>query len=271
VIRNAGAVIFECVPNVSEGRDVACSTRVRARSKETGATLAHRTSDAGHHRSVFTFFGERDAVLAAAVALARVTTERIDLRAHRGAHPRIGALDVCRSCRSVRRRSPMRSPLGARCGTRDLARTPRSLGLFYGAAATSEHGAGCSPTYERASSKDSSSAAIAADRPTSGTSRRIRAPAPLRSARARSLIAFNVVLASRRIWAWRRTIARTPFASAAEGFGTLRALGIAQADGKVQVSCNLTDRRGHAAAARRLGDRPATRSAQRASRSRGRS
>jgi glutamate formiminotransferase len=90
----ATSLIFECVPNVSEGRDGALIDACAAAIEAAGATLAHRTSDPAHHRSVFTFFGSRGRVLDAALALAAVTTERIDLRRHRGEHPRIGALDV---------------------------------------------------------------------------------------------------------------------------------------------------------------------------------
>src|SRR3984957_12016186 len=86
--------LFEWVANVSEGRaaDVvgACADAIRT----SGALLADVSSDADHHRSVLTFFGERAAAVAASVALARVTTELIDMRLHRGVHPRIGALDV---------------------------------------------------------------------------------------------------------------------------------------------------------------------------------
>ncbi|MEA2721702.1 MAG: glutamate formiminotransferase / formiminotetrahydrofolate cyclodeaminase [Candidatus Eremiobacteraeota bacterium] len=59
-----------------------------------GARVVHRTSDPVHHRSVITAVGSASHVVAASVALARTAHERIDLRAHRGAHPRIGALDV---------------------------------------------------------------------------------------------------------------------------------------------------------------------------------
>ncbi|MBD5603934.1 MAG: glutamate formiminotransferase, partial [Candidatus Eremiobacteraeota bacterium] len=86
--------VFECVPNVSEGRDAATLDACARAIEEAGATLAHRTSDGAHNRSVFTFFGTRTTIFDAVVALATVVRERVDLRVHRGAHPRIGALDV---------------------------------------------------------------------------------------------------------------------------------------------------------------------------------
>lgn len=53
-----------------------------------------RTSDPDHNRTVITFAGERGAVLEAAVRAAQKAAELIDLNAHRGIHPRLGALDV---------------------------------------------------------------------------------------------------------------------------------------------------------------------------------
>jgi glutamate formiminotransferase len=87
-------LLFECVPNVSEGRDASVIEACARAIESSGAHLAHRTSDPFYNRSVFTFFGTARAIEHAAGALAAVCVERIDLRAHRGVHPRIGALDV---------------------------------------------------------------------------------------------------------------------------------------------------------------------------------
>lgn len=86
--------LFEIVPNISEGRDAETVDAAVAAMTAAGVRVVHRTSDPVHHRSVITAAGSASQVVAAAVALARVTSERIDLRAHRGTHPRIGALDV---------------------------------------------------------------------------------------------------------------------------------------------------------------------------------
>ncbi|MBO5945430.1 MAG: glutamate formimidoyltransferase [Clostridia bacterium] len=87
--------IFECIPNISEGRDakvvLAC---VKAVSEVEGITLLNYTSDVDHNRSVITFMGEAEAIEEAAVSLAMATTKLIDLRKHSGEHPRVGALDV---------------------------------------------------------------------------------------------------------------------------------------------------------------------------------
>ena len=86
--------LFECVPNISEGRDSTILDACADAIEIAGARLIHRTSDPVHHRSVFTFVGSYQEVRDAGVALAGIAQERIDLRSHRGVHPRIGALDV---------------------------------------------------------------------------------------------------------------------------------------------------------------------------------
>jgi len=85
---------FECVPNISEGRDAATIAACAAAIETAGARIVDQTSDPVHNRSVFTAVGTSEALREAAVELAAVTVARIDLRTHRGVHPRIGALDV---------------------------------------------------------------------------------------------------------------------------------------------------------------------------------
>jgi glutamate formiminotransferase len=86
--------IFEIVPNFSEGRDAKVVDAFVSAAETTGARVLHRTSDAAHHRSVLTIAGRASQVLNAAVTLAGLAKQHIDLRDHRGVHPRIGALDV---------------------------------------------------------------------------------------------------------------------------------------------------------------------------------
>jgi glutamate formiminotransferase / 5-formyltetrahydrofolate cyclo-ligase len=87
--------LIECVPNFSEGRRSevvdACARAVRAVPE---VRLLDRTSDPDHDRSVLTFAGPPDAVMAAARALAVQVVARIDMRRQHGRHPRVGALDV---------------------------------------------------------------------------------------------------------------------------------------------------------------------------------
>jgi glutamate formiminotransferase len=81
---------------VSEGRreDVVGALVEAARNAAPGVVLLDRTSDADHNRSVLTFLGEGDALVAAMTALVGAALDAIDLRKHAGAHPRIGAVDV---------------------------------------------------------------------------------------------------------------------------------------------------------------------------------
>ncbi|MEO8584738.1 MAG: glutamate formimidoyltransferase [Acidobacteriota bacterium] len=90
------AALIECIPNVSEGRreDVVASLARAAVSAAPGVVLLDRTSDADHNRSVLTFLGEGEALVAAMTALVGAALDAIDLRKHAGAHPRLGAVDV---------------------------------------------------------------------------------------------------------------------------------------------------------------------------------
>jgi glutamate formiminotransferase len=84
---------LESVPNFSEGRD-------RAVVDAIGTALGRRArlldvhADEDHNRSVFTLVGSEDELSDALLDGIRVAVERIDLRRHEGAHPRIGAADV---------------------------------------------------------------------------------------------------------------------------------------------------------------------------------
>jgi glutamate formiminotransferase len=80
---------------VSEGRDAAALSRfAEAVRAVPGARLLDVHADPDHHRSVFTFVGAPEPVLDAALRLAAVVLETVDMRAHRGMHPRLGAVDV---------------------------------------------------------------------------------------------------------------------------------------------------------------------------------
>jgi len=88
--------LIECVPNISEGRDESVYRAVAA-VVETVEGVALLDVDPGKatHRTVITFAGPPEAVVEAAVRLARKTVDLIDMRGHHGEHPRFGALDVC--------------------------------------------------------------------------------------------------------------------------------------------------------------------------------
>ena len=85
--------MLEAVPNVSEGRDAGAIEEI-GHAFASRAKLLDVHTDADHHRSVFTLAGEAEQLVEALLAgIARVL-ELVDLRAHDGVHPRVGAVDV---------------------------------------------------------------------------------------------------------------------------------------------------------------------------------
>ncbi|HEY6012555.1 MAG TPA: glutamate formimidoyltransferase [Candidatus Limnocylindrales bacterium] len=88
-------MLIESVPNVSEGRRLDVVDRLaRAIEAVPGVYLLDRTSDASHNRSVLTLAGEHGPVTEALEALVGAAIGEIDMNAHVGEHPRIGAVDV---------------------------------------------------------------------------------------------------------------------------------------------------------------------------------
>ncbi len=229
--------LFEIVPNISEGRDATTVDAAIAAMQAEGVRVIHRTSDAVHHRSVITAAGSASQVVAAAVVLARVTAERIDLRNHRGEHPRIGALDVLPFV-----------PIGdatlddaVTLAHRAAARIWRELGipaLLYGAAASAPHRANLADVRRgefeglAVRSRDPHWAFDYGEEPHPSAGAIAVGARPL-------LLAFNVDLDSGDL-TLARSIARSLRARDG-GLGTLKALGIRLGPDAVQVSFNLTD------------------------------
>lgn len=87
--------IIECVPNFSEGRDKEVISQITA-AIEAAADVKLLDVDPGEatNRTVVTFVGEPEAVVEAAFAGVKRAAELIDMRKHKGAHPRMGATDV---------------------------------------------------------------------------------------------------------------------------------------------------------------------------------
>jgi glutamate formiminotransferase len=81
--------VLECVINLSEGRDTSVISAISAAASDHVLDVHN---DPGHHRAVLTLCGSDTEGAARAVALR--TVELVDIRHHRGAHPRLGALDV---------------------------------------------------------------------------------------------------------------------------------------------------------------------------------
>ncbi|MGD0625969.1 MAG: glutamate formimidoyltransferase [Thermodesulfobacteriota bacterium] len=87
--------ILECVPNFSEGKDEKKVEGIVAEVRKiSGVKLLDYFSDPDHNRTMVTFIGEPGAVKQAALQSSLKALEIIDMRTHRGEHPRIGAVDV---------------------------------------------------------------------------------------------------------------------------------------------------------------------------------
>lgn len=87
--------IIECVPNISEGRDKKKIDSIAAAlSKIEGARLLDVCIDPDHNRTVLTFVGRPEDVERGAAAICDRALNLIDMRRHKGVHPRIGAVDV---------------------------------------------------------------------------------------------------------------------------------------------------------------------------------
>lgn len=85
----------ECVPNFSEGRDKdKIKAIVEAASKIVGVLVLNVESDVDHNRTVLTFIAPVETASAAMFAVIKKSAELIDLNAHKGEHPRMGAADV---------------------------------------------------------------------------------------------------------------------------------------------------------------------------------
>jgi len=88
--------IIESVPNISEGRNLETITRItNALRAVPGARVLDVQSDPSHNRSVFTLAGERAPLKQAVLRLYQEAIGAVDMRQHRGEHPRLGAVDVC--------------------------------------------------------------------------------------------------------------------------------------------------------------------------------
>src|SRR6266550_2493396 len=88
--------LIECVPNFSEGRDLEVIRQITdAIESVDGVSLLDVDPGASTNRTVVTFVGSPDAAVEAAFRGIKKAAELIDMRKHKGAHPRMGATDVC--------------------------------------------------------------------------------------------------------------------------------------------------------------------------------
>lgn len=88
--------LIECVPNFSEGKDKQVLDAIAQAIKSVeGVRLLDVDAGVSTNRTVFTFVGEPEPVIEAAFLAIQLAAERIDMRTHKGEHPRMGATDVC--------------------------------------------------------------------------------------------------------------------------------------------------------------------------------
>jgi glutamate formiminotransferase len=225
---------LESVPNFSEGRDRTTLDALGI-ALSRSARLLDVHVDPDHHRSVFTLVGSDGALVEALVAGVAVARERIDLREHDGAHPRIGSADVV----PVVPIEPGDMNRARAAATRLAQRLADELGLpvfLYG-----ELGSMRGPAFFRSGGPDELQRRIDAGElaPDFGPSRLDdRAGGVIVGAR-RPLIAFNVDLEGE------LEAAREIAAAVRErdgGFPGVRALGLElPRAGRVQVSMNVED------------------------------
>lgn len=227
-----------CPVNVSEGRRQEVIDDLVAVFDEFPAVpVLDVHSDSDHNRSVISCAGPPAAMAEAAFALIRRAAERIDMNAHRGQHPRIGAADVVpfvplRDCSLAQCRELARL-LGARVG-HELA-----LPVYLYAAAARDH---CRPRLAdiRRGGYEGLRDDIETDplrRPDYGPSRMGRAGAVAIGARD-ALIAWNVWLETADVQVAQRIARR--IRESGGGMPAVQALGLLVA-GRAQVSMNLTD------------------------------
>jgi glutamate formiminotransferase / 5-formyltetrahydrofolate cyclo-ligase len=224
---------LESVPNFSEGRDRATIDALAGALSEH-AELLDVHADPDHNRSVFTLVGEENELAAALAAGVACAVERIDLRRHEGAHPRIGAADVVPIVPLERSEMPRAVQAAQRVGER-----LGELGLpvfLYG-----ELGGGNGPSFFRRGGPEELQRRVDAGEVTPSFGPRVLHPSAggvLVGAR-RPLIAFNVNLRGN------VDVAREIAGVVRErggGFPGVRALGLdLPRAGVVQVSMNVED------------------------------
>jgi len=234
------APVLECVPNVSEGRDRSVIERLADAVRGVpGVRLADVHADPDHHRSVFTFLGAPSVVEAAALALAERVFASIDMRAHRGVHRRIGALDVVPFV-PLRHLDMAEAAAHARAVGQALARLHDLPVYFYGAAALDPGRRSLAQI--RAGEYEGLAARLAdpSGRLDAGPARFDPAKGATAVGARSGLVAFNVWLRSADLAAARH-IARIVRESSG-GLPAVQALGLPlQRQRAVQVSMNLLD------------------------------
>jgi glutamate formiminotransferase len=226
---------LESVPNFSEGRDAGTIEALRS-ALSAHADVLDVHSDADHNRSVFTLVGDDTSLVEALLGGIASARERIDLRSHEGAHPRIGAADVV----PVVALDPRDRERARDCALRLADRVGAELRLpvfLYG-----ESAPGRGPAFYRRGGPEELQRRIDAGevRPDYGPAQLDERAGGVIIGARRPLIAFNVNLGTDDV-----EVARAIAAVVREkggGFPGVRALGLfLPRAGRAQVSMNVED------------------------------
>jgi glutamate formiminotransferase len=226
---------LETVPNFSEGRDRETIDALAGALGEY-AELLDVHADADHHRSVFTLVGTEDELADSLLAGIACAKERIDLRRHEGAHPRIGAADIVPLV-PLRREDMPRAQRAAKTIAGRIADELELPVFLYGAL-----GGGAGPAHFRRGGPEELQRRITSGevRPDFGADQLDPGAGGVLVGARGPLIAFNVNLRSAEVEV-ARAIAKT-VREAGGGFPGVRALGLdLPAAGLVQVSMNVED------------------------------
>jgi glutamate formiminotransferase len=226
---------LESVPNFSEGRDGSTIQALRGALAGSGDVLDVHT-DVDHNRSVFTLVAHDDPLIDALLSGVACARERIDLRTHEGAHPRIGATDVV----PIVALDPADSERARACALELAARIGADLELpvfLYG-----ESAPGRSPAFYRRGGPVELQRRLDARElePDFGPARLDERAGGVIVGARRPLIAFNINLDTDDV-----DVARSIAALVREkggGFPGVRALGLSLPSvGRAQVSMNVED------------------------------
>lgn len=227
--------MLEAVPNVSEGREAAAIEEI-GRAFASRAALLDVHADADHHRSVFTLAADPDPLVESLVTGIARALELVDLRAHDGVHPRVGAVDVVPLVPVVPSELAA-AEAAARAVAERVGRELQVPVFLYGAA-----GGGKRPAFFRSGGLAELERRVVAGelRADAGPSRLDpRSGAILVGARL-PLVAYNVELAAADV-----SVARAIAASIRESGGGMpgvQAIGLElPRSGRIQVSMNVLD------------------------------
>ena len=234
------ARLLESVPNFSEGRRPEVVRDIVAAATATpGVRVLDWSSDPDHHRSVVTLVGEPETVLEAVKAMTARAIHHIDLRVHRGSHPRIGAMDVIPLI-PLTGLTMADAAAAARRLAADLAAAHDLPVYLYGEAATRPANRDLSRVREGQFEGLTANIRNPERAPDYGPTR-IHPTAGATAVGARGpLIAFNVNLDTADLGIARK-IARE-IRESSGGLPAVKAIGLSLADrGQTQVSMNLTD------------------------------